>query len=230
MSKPPSPTLPPKVEFYMHVGLCITAWAKVEEELFEICFDILGTTRDRAAIVFYRLPQLSIRLGLIDELTISVLPKRPKKDGGHDHTDVTAWKDLKGRLDALFGMRRRIAHQPVAYGTALRFRDTGEMAPFGEMHSLNKVAFETSYWIYLSQTEGLRGKEKPHLKISDLKDHHSEIERIAKEINRFRVSKLKTHLQLSARKAATPGSGTSQATVRLTIGRGPPPRSSPKKS
>jgi hypothetical protein len=49
----------------MQIGVCITAWAKIEEELFEICFDILGTTKDRAGIAFYRLSQLSIRLGLI---------------------------------------------------------------------------------------------------------------------------------------------------------------------
>jgi hypothetical protein len=78
-------------EFYMYVGYCITAWAKVEEELFDICVDLLGSKLERAAIVYYRLPSLSVRLGLVDELVASALPQRTKKNGGHDHPDLKAW-------------------------------------------------------------------------------------------------------------------------------------------
>src|SRR2546421_3776939 len=90
LANKPSP-LPPSVEFYMYVGLCITAWAKVDEELFDILVDVLGTTRQLGSIIYYRITMLSGRLALVDELTLSVLPKSEKKNGGHHHALVVEW-------------------------------------------------------------------------------------------------------------------------------------------
>ncbi len=55
-------------EFFTWLGKCITAWAQVEEHLFEICVHSLGATRHRVAIVYYRTPTLRARLDLTDEL------------------------------------------------------------------------------------------------------------------------------------------------------------------
>lgn len=70
-----------KAEFHQQVGMCITAWANVNQQLFNICFDILGSTKDRVSIVFYSSPTIATRLRLVDELVLSVLPKREKKTG-----------------------------------------------------------------------------------------------------------------------------------------------------
>src|SRR3954447_14131433 len=91
---PPSP-LPPSVEFYSYVGLCITAWAKVDEELFDILVDVLGTGREKASIIYYRINMLAGRMGLVDELTASILPKPQKKNGGHHHPLVVEWTNIR---------------------------------------------------------------------------------------------------------------------------------------
>lgn len=66
----------PTEEFLMWIGTCITAWAKVEEQLFGICEHCLGARTDRAAIVYYRTPTIDSRVLLVDELVRTVLPKR----------------------------------------------------------------------------------------------------------------------------------------------------------
>src|SRR3954469_23929665 len=95
---PPSP-LPPSVEFYSYVGLCITAWAKVDEELFDILVDVLGVNRELTSIIYYRITMLSGRVGLIDELTTSVLPKPTKRDGGHSQPLMKQWVDLRKEVE-----------------------------------------------------------------------------------------------------------------------------------
>ena len=57
-------------EFFTWLGKCITAWAQVEEHLFEICVHSLGATRHRVAIVYYRTPTLDARLQLTNECPI----------------------------------------------------------------------------------------------------------------------------------------------------------------
>jgi hypothetical protein len=45
-------------EFHSLIGYCIAEWAKVDEELFRICWSCLGTHRERASVVYYRTPTL----------------------------------------------------------------------------------------------------------------------------------------------------------------------------
>jgi hypothetical protein len=106
----------PNAEFHMYVGLCITAWAKVEEQLFRMCARCLGTSDELAAIVYYRTPNMDTRLKLVDELLRAVLPKRKRKSGGHDHPDVKKWNTLRSNLEDLLGrgaVSRIILLQPA---------------------------------------------------------------------------------------------------------------------
>jgi hypothetical protein len=48
--------------FYASVGMAITAWADIEDVLFAITFSILGSTRERTAIVFYRTPKAAFSI------------------------------------------------------------------------------------------------------------------------------------------------------------------------
>src|SRR4051812_31103108 len=93
-----SDKLPKKVEFYMYVGFCITAWAKVEEDLFDISQDLLGCSKEKAAIVYYRTPSMRARLELVDELMSTALPQRGRKNGGHDHPDLVAWTRIYSQV------------------------------------------------------------------------------------------------------------------------------------
>src|SRR6266849_1555644 len=62
------PWMHPNAEFNMYVGFCITAWAKVEEQLFALCQRSLGTSERQASIVYNRAPSFEARKGLVDEL------------------------------------------------------------------------------------------------------------------------------------------------------------------
>jgi hypothetical protein len=157
---PPSQLMPSE-EFYLWVGRCITAWAKVEEHLFDICQKSLNTSTEKAAIVYYRTPTLDTRINLVDELVRSSLPKRDRKSGGHDHPDVQEWDDIRKAIGALLHTRRRIAHHPVA-----------DRSIEGQLGLLSDMS-----WIelYMSDAERLRGRDgdlKP-LPVDNLSAHRT---------------------------------------------------------
>ena len=102
-------------ELHMWVGYSITAWAEVEDGLFELCWRSLGSTKERAAIVYFKTPGTDSRLTLVDELVKTVLPKQEREDGGHHHTDLKAWIKLRDRIKTQLATRRRIAHHPAGY-------------------------------------------------------------------------------------------------------------------
>jgi hypothetical protein len=224
MAKPAEGKLLPKQEFYMYVGLCITAWAKVEDELFDICVDVLGCTQERASIVYYRTPTVSARLELVDELVLSALPRRTKKNGGHEHEDVKRWKAIKSDLVGMTTIRRKIAHHPVNHAVAMRLRDTGELAPVGQPVPIDNLRFENSYWIYRSSAEGLRGRDGGHrpLKTDDLSVHCAELEIIAPKIRDFRAARLMSHIREAARQESMRERAKRTPNVRLTIGKPKP--------
>src|SRR5437016_10623279 len=95
------------------VGNCITEWANVEAALFAICWRCLGCTNVKAAIVYYRTPTIEARMTLVDELVKSILPKKGRRSGGHDHPDVSRWNNIEKEFRDLQTIRRRIAHHPV---------------------------------------------------------------------------------------------------------------------
>jgi len=93
------------------IGHCIAEWASVDDELFNIFQNCVGP-RDQSAIIYFRIPSLSTRFDLTDEIVRSVLPRptRPRKSGGHDHPSVKAWDAAKNGYQPLLGIRSRIAH------------------------------------------------------------------------------------------------------------------------
>jgi hypothetical protein len=60
----------------MMIGYCIAEWAGIDDELFRIFQHCTGAKEQQAAIIYYRTPGLNVRLGLVDEIVRSVLPKR----------------------------------------------------------------------------------------------------------------------------------------------------------
>jgi hypothetical protein len=100
-------------EFMTYIGMCITEWASVEDEIFEVFQKVLGTSHKHTAILFYSAPTLESRLTLCSELLTTVFPQPPKKDGGHIHADQKAWERLCEDMRAEMKIRNRLAHSPV---------------------------------------------------------------------------------------------------------------------
>jgi hypothetical protein len=189
----------PNDEFLMWIGLCITAWAKVEEYLFAVCEECLGTRTDRAAIVYYRTPTIDARIKLIDELVRTRLPTRERKSGGHDHPDLKEWDDLRKDTLALLSTRRRIAHHPVKARTemeqAMIVTEAGEALVTEAGEALVALKEKTWLEIYSSEAERLRpgtGEVSP-LKFDHLVQHCSSVQEIARRTAEFLRKTLPKH-------------------------------------
>jgi hypothetical protein len=171
----------------MYVGFCITAWANVEEYLFRICLKTLNTSEERAAIIYYRTPTLDTRLQLIDELVRTVLPKRTRKSGGHDHPDVIAWNDLKNDIKNELSMRSRIAHNPVSSRRFLPPPKEGEKRSLLHLYSWLEI--------HVSDAEKLRGRHentKP-LRVDDLTIHGMTVQHLSSRLKDFYENTLSEH-------------------------------------
>jgi hypothetical protein len=172
----------------MWVGHCITAWAGLEDRLFEILWCILGCPQERAAIVYYKTPQLEARLTLTDELVRSILPKTGS--GTQPHPDLKAWDAVRKSISEELAVRRRIAHQPVRTGKVIIPLSGDEKSLMMSGH------LEFSYYeIYVSENEALRGKmAKPDtLNIHDLMEHEQTVKGLALQLHAFNTDVLATH-------------------------------------
>ena len=162
-------------EFHMAIGQCIAAWARVDDELFGIFRDCVGPY-EQSAIIYYRTPGLDVRFALTDEIVRSVLPKRPKRSGAHEHPSVKAWDAARDGYQELLATRRRIAHHPVG----IRSEPFRVGMPIG-------VEPPSWFEIYVSQHERLREKSSdlPPLNVSDLKSHLAAVVALQARLHRF---------------------------------------------
>jgi hypothetical protein len=176
--------------FFSWMGHCISSWAKMEEELFKICWQSLKAPKNQSAIVYFRTPTVDARISLTDELVKSVLPKPERKDGGHTHSDVIAWNKIQSDIKSALSIRRRIAHHPVRLGEAnFTFQDDD---PFkGDGWQL--------FWyeIYVSEHENARGKDisPQNLILTDLVDHERAVSGFARNLKGFRADVLSKHVR-----------------------------------
>lgn len=196
---------PELAEFNMLIGQCITAWSKVEERLFDICWHCLGSPKEQAAIVYYRTPTVDARLTLADELVKSVLPKPARKSGGHPHSSVKKWNKLEADLKSKLAIRRRIAHQPV--------RPNEASFGFDDSDAFKGSEFKLSWYeLYVSENEDARGKElEPKtLIVTDLLDHGSAVMRLADGLKAFHDNELLAHAPKSAAPDPRHKSGSSK--------------------
>jgi len=187
------PWMHPNAEFHMYVGFCVTAWAKVEDQLFALCTDSLGTSKKRSSIVYYKTPSLESRISLVDELVETVLPARPK-DARTDHPDVTTWKKILADVKRLLADRRQIAHSPVSVKHDITSIDpkTAGAGISGEFRDVMP-----SLELDFSMGERLRGKikKRPPLRVDDLSIHGVAVQSAANAIKQFREVVLRPHLK-----------------------------------
>jgi len=165
-------------QFYMLIGHCIAGRAHVDEALFQI-FAVCVRPYEQAAIVYYRTPGLDLRLKLVDELVRSVLPRRTRKSGGHDHPCVKSWVRTFGMIDPLFTTRRRIAHHRVEMKQIHNM-----LAMFIRPDLLGDDLFRISP----SPHERVRAREADAtpLMLDDLKKHIMDINKAAEAVRGFR--------------------------------------------
>lgn len=175
----------PGGDFYSWIGKCITAWAQVEKRLFTICHRSLNTTKQRAAIIYYRTPTIDSRLKLVDELVRTALPIKQRKNGGHDHKDVIYWDKLRKDITAHFPLRNRIAHQPVTR------REYPEISAVADIFGQN-----TFYYSDASEEEKARGQhdETKPLDGPALSMHRVEVESLITRLDIFVHDVLSKHV------------------------------------
>jgi hypothetical protein len=157
-------------EFNKIIGQCITQWALVEEELFQICWRILQSALEHAAIIYYRTPTLDARLSLATELVESIFPN-PKRSGEHAHDDLKLWRTIEKEFRKQLEVRNRMAHHPV-----------------WPTYRLSEDRFDISgFEIYASQHERHRGRGvKPPLRVNALRSHLMDTNQLVFRLIQFR--------------------------------------------
>jgi hypothetical protein len=172
-------------EFMMFLGMCITEWANVEDEVFEIFHAVLSTDHRRTAILFYNVPTLESRLNLCSELLTTIFPQPVKKNGGHKNADHKAWDKLLAAIKDAMKTRNRLAHSPVAPFLAsgqnwLKAIARGEAIRFRLYTPLPK------------KNRQKHAGEGP-IELGDLKVHLATVAELVGQLQRFRLA-LRAHI------------------------------------
>lgn len=165
-------------EFYSLVGVAVTDWARIDQELFGICADILKSDAQHVAIIYYRTPTLGSRLTLVDELIHTIFPK-PRKSGAHPSESEKIWAKLYNDIDEKLSVRNQLAHSP----SGLMIESPGEVP-----HWVTDIRFAS----YMSATEKLRGRleTRKELRVDDVKDHLKKVKDLFIRLRNFRGREL----------------------------------------
>ena len=167
-----------QAEFYKLVGICIKEWAKIEDQLFDLCEYALKAEQKHVAIIYYRTPSIDTRLKLTTELILSTLPQRKKMDGGHDHPMVVDWKKIDREISNLFPTRNLLAHSPV---------EQTMHPPITEEERKNRIVRSTETMeVRTSDKERLRGRDQLHsIRDALLEQHLTQIRVASKHVAAF---------------------------------------------
>lgn len=171
-------------QFMMLLGMCITDWAHIEEELFAICRAVLQTSPERTSIVYFRTPSISARIELVDELIFTVLSDR---SAAKDNRDVKEWTKLKRDIQSELSVRNRLAHSPA--GPVL-------MGPIGNWHEYFSAGEKIRYESYAIPSETMRSrtKKKSALSADDLETYLKKLAHLNIRLRDFRHSTLRRYL------------------------------------
>jgi hypothetical protein len=181
----PIPSVEHAHEFFEILGRCIAAWSHIDDELFRIFTECVGP-HEQCSIIFFRLPGLDARLKLTDEVVRSLMPKRTRVSGGHDHPSVKGWSQRYKEIDSLLPTRRRIAHHPVTYRYELALIDQRGKPP---------LVLE----VKAGEHERLRSKDNKGLDRDDLVRHLTHVYAAANNLNEFSRTVLSPLLEERAR-------------------------------
>lgn len=187
MSAPDEPFFPMRdstltadaARFYCAVGMAITAWAHVEEELFKICASVLKGTHQRVAIVYYKTPTLDGRLTLAAELVSTVMPPRNPPNSGHASKEEQVWDGLRGDIRKALPIRNQLAHSPSSPMAEI------EEPSDGEEPRIIRAIWWASYTSHIEKLRGKKVEDNP-LKLNDVEDHIALVFKLVSRLHLFR--------------------------------------------
>jgi hypothetical protein len=158
-------------EFLRAVGLCVSRWAFVDRELYQIfrfglrLFGLENPTQ-LASVLYFKQATLDRRIQLADDMMEQVLT--PGEYQEH-------WRPLQKRVREGSLTRNIIVHHPVARtGTSHRGKAV-------YLFSIHIEPFERHY--LKKEYPGLRGKSK--LDVKDLHEHAASVENLAGDLHAF---------------------------------------------
>jgi hypothetical protein len=108
--------------FYASLGECITSWAAIERELFELFHRALGVEcrwqtksrknpdKEKSALLFWTFPTFGTPLSYTSMLVTYCL----ETADGSKTKPQKYWKKLRDDLEELHSFRNKLAHQPTA--------------------------------------------------------------------------------------------------------------------
>jgi hypothetical protein len=102
-SEPPISAITPAMGFYYHMGVAIATWAQIDEELFNICREILRVPLKHVAIIYRPSATLAAHVALVNDLVQTLFT---------DHKEVNAknWNALKKTISDQMAVRNQLAH------------------------------------------------------------------------------------------------------------------------
>ncbi len=165
--------------FYEWVGRCVKQWALVERELFDLCFLTMHPKHEAAAVVFWRQPNIEVRLSLVTDLLKMRVQPRKKKPGEHDAIELKEWTRLVRDLGELKEVRNFIVHNPTWWRVAVA----------SDPKSGTPRRGETIFYTVQHRTDKERkpsALEEVH--IDDMKAHHKAVVELTTRLRRFVLS------------------------------------------
>jgi hypothetical protein len=172
-------------EFMALLGTCITEWAWIEEETYQVCAIVLGTAAEHTSIIYYRTPSLEARLNLADELMSTIFPK--PETGKHPHFDAGIWSKLILNIKDAMPLRNQLAHSPTAAGIwGMMDDETGEISEVVEIKMQNSPHAHEMW-------RPNKPKKKMLLK-EDLERHLTDVRSLHERLQAFRRDVLPGHV------------------------------------
>jgi hypothetical protein len=149
------------------IGECVSLWAFMDRELFNLTRACLGTDDKLTAIVFYSWTNIASHLMLVDRLMKHALSS--------DHF-TKKWRPLQKRIKHHLNTRSIYAHQPI------KRTGTGK---YNRAFYFYSIHIEPAEQLLERKYEGLAGKTE--LLAKDLRKHAMSLEKLVKEVSAFRT-------------------------------------------
>ena len=156
-------------EFFASLGDSITAWAAVEQKLFDLFQIALGADREKSSILFWAIPAFSMRLSYTSMFVTHCL----KTDANKKTKAQKIWNALQQDIENLRAVRNKLVHQP-------HLED--EIIPTNDESDVEMIIMKTDMIIPNSLDK--RQKFKP-IELSALLSHKKEVSSILGRLKYF---------------------------------------------
>ena len=196
--------------FFANIGYAITRWAHVDQHLFDFCHFALNTSERKAALVFYRSPNLSEHLVLTDILMRESLRKKPLEE----------WTTIKAAIDRLLPFRNQLAHDPPLQHAMITASLPG--TPESE-----KVPIQ-QWWELRTADIKVHHKKAPPkaADVAAISGHTAEVVGLLAQMRKLKASLPKRPLKFSEQSRQGQSPKTAQSGPRTHKSQTSPPRSS----